>query len=82
MSMYWYLEVLKKYAVFDGRAHRKEYWMFVLFNIIITLALFFIEGLFFGMGIIGSIYTIAVFLPDITFFLIFLHIVYGFMHVV
>jgi uncharacterized membrane protein YhaH (DUF805 family) len=27
--MSWYFEVLKKYAVFDGRAQRKEYWMFV-----------------------------------------------------
>ena len=25
--MHWYLEVLKKYAVFSGRARRKEYWM-------------------------------------------------------
>ena len=27
--MNWYLGVLKKYAVFVGRARRKEYWMFV-----------------------------------------------------
>lgn len=26
--MDWYLEVLKKYVVFDGRSRRKEYWMF------------------------------------------------------
>jgi len=30
--MNWYLEVWKKYAVFSGRARRKEYWMFALFN--------------------------------------------------
>ncbi len=34
--MRWYLDVLKKYAVFRGRARRKEYWMFFLFNIIIS----------------------------------------------
>ena len=28
--MNWYLEVLKKYADFNGRARRKEYWMFAL----------------------------------------------------
>ncbi|TOL75567.1 hypothetical protein CGH91_24695, partial [Vibrio parahaemolyticus] len=28
--MDWYLAVLKKYAVFSGRARRKEYWMFFL----------------------------------------------------
>ncbi|WP_129307595.1 DUF805 domain-containing protein [Streptomyces sp. L2] len=33
--MSWFLEALKKYAVFSGRARRKEYWMFVLFYSII-----------------------------------------------
>ena len=36
--MYWYLEVLKKYAVFSGRARRTEYWMFQLVNFFIALA--------------------------------------------
>jgi len=31
----WYLEALKKYAVFGGRSRRKEYWYFVLFNIMV-----------------------------------------------
>jgi uncharacterized membrane protein YhaH (DUF805 family) len=31
-----YLEVLKKYAVFDGRARRREYWMFFLINLVIS----------------------------------------------
>lgn len=26
--MNWYFEVLKKYATFEGRAQRQEYWMF------------------------------------------------------
>ena len=43
--MNWYLEVLKKYAVFDGRARRKEYWFFQLFNILISMALGFIDVL-------------------------------------
>jgi uncharacterized membrane protein YhaH (DUF805 family) len=38
--MNWYLEVLNKYATFAGRAHRREYWMFFLFNTMITVALF------------------------------------------
>jgi uncharacterized membrane protein YhaH (DUF805 family) len=37
--MNWYIDVLKKYAVFSGRACRKEYWFFVLFNFIIGLIL-------------------------------------------
>ena len=43
--MNWYFEVLKKYAVFSGRARRKEYWMFVLFNFIFIIfaALYLLE---------------------------------------
>ncbi len=37
--MNWYLRVLKKYANFGGRARRKEYWMFILFHVIIILVL-------------------------------------------
>jgi len=32
-----YFSVLKKYIVFTGRANRKEFWMFVLVNIVIGL---------------------------------------------
>ena len=34
--MDWYLKVLKNYVGFRGRARRKEYWMFILVNIIFT----------------------------------------------
>jgi uncharacterized membrane protein YhaH (DUF805 family) len=37
--MYWYLEVIRKYAVFAGRARRKEYWMFQLVNLTIVVIL-------------------------------------------
>ena len=37
--MNYYIDVLKKYTVFTGRAARKEYWMFALWNFIIVLAL-------------------------------------------
>lgn len=63
--MKWYLDVLKKYAVFSGRARREEYWMFVLVNMIIAFVLGLFEGLFGGPGIIGYIYSLAVFLPGI-----------------
>ena len=44
--MNWYLEVLKKYAEFNGRASRQEYWFFMLFNILISAFLATID--FFG----------------------------------
>ena len=37
--MDWYLSVLKKYAVFTGRAQRAEYWYFILFNVLAMIAL-------------------------------------------
>src|SRR5690625_7928192 len=69
--MNWYLEVLKKYAVFSGRARRKEYWFFFLFNLIITFVLGFIDGFAgtfsvdAGIGLLGGIYALAVLLPGI-----------------
>jgi len=63
--MNWYVEVLKKYTVFNGRARRKEYWMFFLFNLIIAFVLGFIEGLAGGPGIIGILYSLAVLIPGI-----------------
>ena len=67
--MNWYLTVLKKYAVFSGRACRKEYWMFVLFSFIITFALGFIEGIA-GIGpenvsFLAIIYGLAVLIPGL-----------------
>ena len=35
--MQWYIKAWKKYAVFSGRASRKEYWMFVLYDVIFVL---------------------------------------------
>jgi uncharacterized membrane protein YhaH (DUF805 family) len=38
--MKWYLHALRNYAVFKGRARRREYWIFELMNSAIALALF------------------------------------------
>jgi uncharacterized membrane protein YhaH (DUF805 family) len=67
----WYLEALKKYAVFDGRARRKEYWYFVLFNIIVAIVLSLIDRLigtiFYGqsIGLLSGIYSLAVIIPTL-----------------
>lgn len=69
--MEWYLKVLKNYAGFSGRARRKEYWYFVLFNLIISVVLGIVDGVTgsvnaeTGMGLLGSIYTLAVLIPAI-----------------
>jgi hypothetical protein len=38
-SLHWYLRALNKYAVFSGRAHRKEYWSFTVFSVLTAAAL-------------------------------------------
>ncbi|MEU0401154.1 DUF805 domain-containing protein [Streptomyces sp. NPDC006197] len=61
--MNWYLEVLKKYAVFNGRARRQEFWMFYLFNVIAVIVLAIVDS---ALGIypaLTGIYALAVFLP-------------------
>ena len=69
--MNWYIEVLKKYAVFSGRARRKEYWFFVLFNVIISFVLTVIDaatGTYdetVGAGILSGIYLLAIFIPSL-----------------
>ena len=71
--MNWYLEPLKKYAVFSGRARRKEYWMFILFNMVIFFVLGLIEGFAGSPGVLGGIYGLAVLIPTIAVFVRRLH---------
>ena len=69
--MSWYLEVLKKYAVFSGRARRAEYWYFVLFNIIVAVVLSLIDTLLGtfnfmqGVGLLSGLYALAVLIPTL-----------------
>lgn len=58
--MNYYIEVLKKYAVFEGRAPRKEYWYFVLFNLAPMFLLAIDDS-----GILYGIYALAVLMPSI-----------------
>ena len=41
-----YIEVAKKFTVFEGRARRKEFWMFWLLNLIIGVAVGIVCGIF------------------------------------
>jgi uncharacterized membrane protein YhaH (DUF805 family) len=63
--MDWYLSVLKKYAVFDGRARRKEYWMFFLINLIFMGCTGVIDYLLGTKEMIGGLYSLVVLLPGI-----------------
>jgi uncharacterized membrane protein YhaH (DUF805 family) len=69
--MNWYLAVLKNYADFGGRARRKEYWMFFLFNIIFAIAATILDNVLgiamkgVAYGPIYLIYLLAVIIPHL-----------------
>lgn len=64
--MNYYLDVFRNYASFDGRARRKEYWMFTLIHIIVLYVLLalgiFVSGIFL---ILYFVYALASFLPTL-----------------
>ena len=70
----WYLYALLKYRDFSGRARRKEYWYFVLFNTLFlllldaldsALGLRLIDSESFSIGVLGGLYLLATLVPAI-----------------
>jgi uncharacterized membrane protein YhaH (DUF805 family) len=45
MIMEWMLLPLRRYAEFSGRSRRKEFWMFVLFQILVSIVFGLLAGL-------------------------------------
>ncbi|KGK30348.1 MULTISPECIES: DUF805 domain-containing protein [Cellulophaga] len=68
--MKWYLDALKKYAQFDGRSRRQEYWMFRLFSVLFMFAALVIDFLIAMLAdiplfIFTPLYILAIILPSI-----------------
>jgi uncharacterized membrane protein YhaH (DUF805 family) len=72
--MQWYLDALKKYAVFSGRARRSEFWNYVLFTFLAIIALSIVgavldaitgnaRGLW--VSVLVSVYALATVLPSL-----------------
>ncbi|NLA05360.1 MAG: DUF805 domain-containing protein [Firmicutes bacterium] len=66
----WYVEVIRKYAVFEGRARRKEFWNFALLNAVIFIALNYIDVVIgwnanTGVGVLGWLYSLFVLVPSL-----------------
>jgi uncharacterized membrane protein YhaH (DUF805 family) len=65
--------VFSKYATFEGRARRSEYWWFVLFNLIVSIILTVVlgggrgmgEGGMMGGGLLANIWSLAMLLPSL-----------------
>ncbi len=69
--MNYFLDVVKnKYAQFEGRATRSEFWYFILFYMIIYIALFMVDnfllaGLTGGIPVLTIIFLLAMLIPSI-----------------
>lgn len=67
--MSWYIKVIKNYAVFEGRARRKEFWMFIMFHSIFLFALAIIDNLIFPPHsfpfILSGLYWLFAFIPNL-----------------
>jgi uncharacterized membrane protein YhaH (DUF805 family) len=61
----WKLVVLERYAKFDGRANRAEFWWFVLANLIVMVALSILANVSGLFNIIYVIYALGVLIPSI-----------------
>ena len=75
--MNYYIKVLQQYADFNGRARRKEYWIYNIINSIIGGLLFFLDYLLGttidfldlgegnSLGILYLVYALFVFIPGL-----------------
>ena len=65
--MNYYVNALKNYATFSGRARRKEYWMFFLFNLIFSAVAGILDMIIGLDGMLGltALYSLATFIPRI-----------------
>ena len=58
---------LTKYADFQGRACRSEYWYFLLFNLLMNMATGLLDAGIFGsgVGLLNGLYSLAILIPGI-----------------
>ena len=66
--MQYFIKAFKNYAVFKGRTSRKEFWMFVLFNIIFSFAAVALDRILgfsneTGYGVLSTIFSLVMILP-------------------
>lgn len=63
--MNYYIGCFKRYADFSGRARRKEYWMFALFNAIAYSVVGLVDGIFGMNRALSCLYGLAVLIPGL-----------------
>ena len=62
-----FITCLKKYATFQGRARRKEYWFFILFSILLGIGAAILDAFLFDgtKHIFYGIVRLGIFIPSI-----------------
>jgi uncharacterized membrane protein YhaH (DUF805 family) len=60
-----YVEAFKNYVVFQGRATRREYWMFFLISLCVSIGFGVVDALLQTGGILYNLYSLVAFLPSI-----------------
>ncbi|MGF1742680.1 DUF805 domain-containing protein [Vibrio profundum] len=61
--MKWLFAALKNYADFNGRARRKEYWMFVLFTVLACMVTVFLDTVT-RLPIFSALVMLALVIPS------------------
>ncbi len=64
--MSWYIAALKKYAIFNGRSRRLEYWIFSLVSVLIAIGLGGAEAWIGTPPRLSVIYGLAVLTPALS----------------
>lgn len=72
MPMQYYVNAFKNYVNFQGRARRKEYWMFVLFNFIVSTVVAIVAMLI-RFPMLSNIYALVVLCPSVALIVRRLH---------
>ena len=58
--------VRDNYTNFEGRARRKEFWMFTLVSLVISVGTLILDAsLFSDLGLVNRLYSLAILLPSI-----------------
>jgi len=70
--MKWYLKAFRNYFKFKGRARRKEYWMFMLFNVVLASVAAVLDSALLGtvsknlgFGLLSSLYALVALMPEL-----------------
>ena len=69
-SFEYFKKCFRQYADFKGRARRAEYWYFVLYTWLISIAVSLVDMLTLGvgedgMGLLGAIFSLVIFIPSL-----------------